>query len=59
MINCGKCDNWGGNASDCGSKLCDADMCSDDPDLWFVKRDADHECHRPDDFIEMGVRDAD
>lgn len=55
---CRDCGNWGGNVSDCESMMCDADMCSDDPQDWFVKRGADHECHRPDDYIEMGGGDA-
>lgn len=50
---CRDCGNWGGNVSDCGSMLCDADMCSDDPQFWFIKREQNHECHRPEDFIEM------
>lgn len=50
---CRDCVNWGGNASDYDSYLCDADMYSDDPDYWFVGLTADHECHRLGDFIEV------
>lgn len=50
---CGRCENWLSNTSDCGSSLCDADMYSDDPSQWFVKCEADHECHRPEDFAEL------
>lgn len=52
MRKCCDCSNYGPNMPESGTRLCDADMYDEDPDMWFVERAPDHECHRPEDYEE-------
>lgn len=51
---CEECGHYPQNIPGCfSSGFCQADLLDDRCEEWFVRREPNHVCHRPDDFKEL------